>query len=125
MNGMSKLEAAYYSSAYWKEVRKAVYERDGAKCSICESPYNLHVHHLTYAHARNELEYLGDLTLLCGSCHNQVHAKDREPQERLCPFCGDGRLLFPCDDCVEIAEECGYRLGVEALPIPHMVLKPR
>jgi hypothetical protein len=121
---MSKLEASYYQTAYWKEVRKAVYARDGGKCTNCGSPFNLHVHHESYAHAHDELEHLEDVVLLCRNCHNKMHTKQVKAQESKCPFCGDGRSKFPCNSCIDVAEECGYSfvqdddLGLDMVLLP-------
>ena len=63
----------FLKSDYWKQVRTAVLERDGRQCQQCGAKTNLHAHHLSYKHHRDEINHLGDLVTLCENCHAQVH----------------------------------------------------
>lgn len=69
----------YMESSAWKEKRKAKLREADYKCERCGSAKNLTVHHLTYAHLRNEP--LDDLIVLCWNCHNQIHRRDKEAAE--------------------------------------------
>jgi 5-methylcytosine-specific restriction endonuclease McrA len=60
------------NSEYWKEVRQKILARD-RKCVKCGSVLFLEVHHKTYIHKGDELEYLEDLILLCSNCHQKEH----------------------------------------------------
>lgn len=66
----------YRESKDWENIRNLVLERDGYKCRTCGSTdRQLHVHHSTYEHLYNELNYLDDLITLCSVCHRGVHNK--------------------------------------------------
>ena len=57
----------YLQSDKWAMIRNAIIERDNFKCTVCDSPDNLHVHHLTYENVGNEKDE--DLITLCRGCH--------------------------------------------------------
>lgn len=62
--------AAYLRSEWWREFSR--YIRETRKiCERCAFPYELNVHHKTYARIGNELD--SDLILLCRSCHAREH----------------------------------------------------
>ena len=61
----------FLKTRYWMAISKRL--RDGAKCEICGSTENLHVHHKTYEHHGYEHLYLEDLQCLCNDCHLKVH----------------------------------------------------
>ena len=63
----------YLQTKRWKDKRILVLERDNNQCQKCGSTDNLHVHHLTYKHWRNE--ELEELITLCSSCHSSIHNK--------------------------------------------------
>lgn len=67
----------YYSSKYWKYVQATVFTRDSFSCCICGQSWpksvELHCHHKTYEHFKNELDHLEDLETLCVYCHNGMH----------------------------------------------------
>ena len=65
----------YLKSAEWKEIRQLVLKRDGFKCIECGSKIKLHVHHETYEHYKNEINYLEDLNTICEKCHSKIHNK--------------------------------------------------
>lgn len=70
---------AYLKSEKWKGLRRRAIDRADFKCERCGSAVNLEVHHLTYK--RFGHEELDDLVVLCNSCHNQIHQKDKEAEE--------------------------------------------
>lgn len=58
-------------SPKWETVRARIILRDGGKCSICNSAYRLHVHHIVpwrISHDNSD----GNLITLCPSCHIKV-----------------------------------------------------
>lgn len=72
----------FLQSSYWKEVRDAVFARDGA-CIKCGVKDNLHAHHLTYKHHYKELEHLKDLITLCIVCHTALHNKKNNNKNKI------------------------------------------
>ena len=68
-----KQHLKYLQTKKWKDKRLLVLERDNNQCQNCKSTSNLHVHHLTYKHWRNE--ELEELITLCSSCHSSIHHK--------------------------------------------------
>lgn len=58
----------------WKAKRLEILERDGHKCTVCESTEKLQVHHLYYRKTKKAWEYPDKaLTTLCKSCHEDEH----------------------------------------------------
>lgn len=69
----------YLASNKWKQKARQVRNRDKHRCVHCSaSACELHVHHLTYKHLRNEP--LDDLITLCKPCHQKLHNLPRDPQ---------------------------------------------
>jgi hypothetical protein len=60
----------YLESDDWKKLRMIILERDKYQCQICYQQAN-DVHHLTYAHLKNE--YLFELISLCRDCHDNKY----------------------------------------------------
>jgi 5-methylcytosine-specific restriction endonuclease McrA len=58
----------YRSSRRWRKLRLQCYRRDGFRCRICNSSWNLNAHHRRYARRWGE-ETVDDLTTLCSLCH--------------------------------------------------------
>jgi 5-methylcytosine-specific restriction endonuclease McrA len=57
----------YFSSRFWRMLRKRVLVRDGFACVQCKSKYLVHVDHLRYPGIG--VEELDDLQTLCAYCH--------------------------------------------------------
>lgn len=74
----------YIESDRWKIKRDQATNRVKNKCEECGSPYDLQVHHLTYARLGNE--NLKDLKVLCRDCHIIAH---------------EGKLGMPLDSLTE------------------------
>jgi 5-methylcytosine-specific restriction endonuclease McrA len=74
--GCSPERQAFYSSAEWAEVVPKVWARDNYQCQRCgASSHGLHIHHLeTFANKKCRAD-MGNLVLLCKSCHNFVHSR--------------------------------------------------
>lgn len=52
-----------------------VMKRDGFKCQLCGSKYNLNVHHMKYEKDKKAWEYsTAVLITLCKDCHKKVHS---------------------------------------------------
>lgn len=60
----------------WQRKRLEIMQRDGWKCSGCESDDKpLHVHHIRYISGRKPWEYAdGDLSTFCLDCHKLYHS---------------------------------------------------
>jgi hypothetical protein len=63
----------FLKTPYWNEVKTIVLDRDGHKCTKCNSTKFLHVHHTTYRHHFNEKDHIEDLITLCDMCHKKEH----------------------------------------------------
>lgn len=68
----------YLRTNHWQRVRDLVWNRDGPACQGCGARWEagdapFHTHHWTYAHRGLEHRHLGDLSLLCPSCHEIAH----------------------------------------------------
>ena len=62
---------AYLKSPKWQATRKRLYRAYEYKCAMCGSPKNLNVHHITYENLGEEKDE--DLTVLCQTCHSELH----------------------------------------------------
>ena len=62
----------YRKTEAWRDLRSQVMERFDGRCAACNCTENLHVHHRTYE--RVGQEDIGDLTLLCMTCHQLLHS---------------------------------------------------
>lgn len=56
--------------------RKRILERDGYKCQKCNSPQELHVHHIVMV-ADDGLDEDENLITLCGGCHLEWHLSEQ------------------------------------------------
>ncbi len=63
----------FLKTEYWQSVCGIVYARFGGHCATCNSSKMLHVHHRTYENKGDEFNHIGDLTLLCATCHVIIH----------------------------------------------------
>ena len=59
----------------WKRKRKLIIDRDGGKCTVCQSTNKLVVHHTYYYQERIKPWLYPDdcLITLCEECHNDWH----------------------------------------------------
>lgn len=62
---------AYLKTPEWKRRRLAVMRRARNLCEGCGTNRAVHVHHLTYERAGNEM--LFDLVAVCVGCHQRLH----------------------------------------------------
>jgi 5-methylcytosine-specific restriction endonuclease McrA len=68
--------------AAWRQVRRAVLERDGGRCCSCGTKEDLEVHHeipLSTFDNPERANQMTNLVTLCSSCHSEVEAS-RKPE---------------------------------------------
>ena len=65
----------YLLSKAWEKVRKLAFEFYQYNCCACGSRYNLQVHHRNYKNLYKET--MIDVMLLCESCHEEHHKKNK------------------------------------------------
>jgi 5-methylcytosine-specific restriction endonuclease McrA len=64
----------YLQTDQWKAIRLKVLKRDNFLCQGCLEAPATEVHHLSYAHWKNELMF--ELLSVCSNCHhNRIHIK--------------------------------------------------
>lgn len=68
----------FLKSVYWKTVRKYVLWIRGNKCSRCGRTKDIQLHHETYEHRGSEYLHLGDLVVLCSSCHETYEHTNKD-----------------------------------------------
>lgn len=73
--------AAYLKTPEWQLKRQKVISRAGGLCEGCGERGATQVHHLTYAHWKNEL--LFELVAVCDECHSVCHEADNSPASGL------------------------------------------
>lgn len=81
---------AYLDSEKWRELRNECLSKDGFKCVICGSPYDLNAHHLIYPHILGT-ESVHDLITVCKTCHAKIEK-----------FKDSGEILFKRWDSAKI-----------------------
>lgn len=69
----------YIRSKAFKEVKKAVEERDGGECQVCsrtrQNGVNLTCHHRVYRHLYEGIpSEVDDCITLCSICHKAIHS---------------------------------------------------
>ncbi|MEH2135433.1 HNH endonuclease [Nostoc sp.] len=64
---------SYLRTKFWKSVREMAIARAGSACQLCNNKTRLQVHHRTYENRGYEDKHLGDLTVLCRTCHQKFH----------------------------------------------------
>jgi 5-methylcytosine-specific restriction enzyme A len=88
IDGSSTLRQTMYARSFWKELAKAVYERDGYKCLRCGATHTvknkLHAHHVKKWAGNPESRFeLKNIVTICQSCHNFIHSKENTKNEFL------------------------------------------
>jgi hypothetical protein len=65
-----------YKHPMWQKKRLEALQAAGFECQCCQDGESqLHVHHRAYIKGRNVWEYeVGELEVLCESCHSTAHA---------------------------------------------------
>ena len=80
--GITPERQAFYASQEWRVACKAVWRRANALCERCGADHRdssrrstFHVHHIVGFAATALRAVIGNLALLCGTCHRFVHSK--------------------------------------------------
>ncbi|OJF99976.1 HNH endonuclease [Pararhizobium antarcticum] len=125
----------YLKSEAWKAKRRLIFARSGGKCEGCGIASATQVHHLTYAHAKQE--FLFELVAVCDACHDRLHG-DRQANangeaevdtswgEHPCNGCrftsdSDGQpWCFIADEPVKIALAIGGNCGPDRSLFEHL-----
>jgi len=87
--GVTPERQAFYASVEWRKACSAVWKRDNATCQRCDlhrddSPdMPFHIHHIVPFSDRALRAVVGNLVLLCESCHRFVHSKRNTSREYL------------------------------------------
>lgn len=58
------------------DTRKAVYRRDHYRCSLCDSPKSIQIHHAIPRGQGGDPVSMHNLITLCGKCHALAHGLD-------------------------------------------------
>ncbi len=97
----------FLETDYWRSVRLAMFHRHGRSCGLCGvKKGRVDIHHRTYKHHGEELRNLGDLIILCRTCHESAHSPAL-CMNCLCPR-GKGLVLsvsgkiLACPECSEV-----------------------
>ena len=65
----AKEKQEYMKSTKWQELSRVV--KLAGHCEVCNSPYNLECHHITYKNLGDEP--LSSLACVCRTCHESIH----------------------------------------------------
>lgn len=89
-DGRSLIRERARCSAKLAEWRKAVYLRDGHKCTICGSTGYIHAHHVIPFSENESLAFdVSNGLTVCEKCHGEIHGKDfSSRRKKTCPTCG-------------------------------------
>lgn len=69
---MDKRYQEYLQSDWWQKNREMALKAADYKCYVCGCPFELQVHHLSYAHIGYET--LNDLVVLCKTHHKNIES---------------------------------------------------
>lgn len=88
IDGSSPERNRMYARSFWKDLIRAIYERDDYKCARCGAPHSgknrLHAHHVKpWAGNPNARFDLRNIITLCAACHTWVHSKRNVAREYL------------------------------------------
>ena len=76
----SRLHAAL-NRRQWADTRRAVFERDGWRCTGCGRAGRLEAHHIKPLHKNGAPFDLANLETLCRRCHIERHWRKLTPGE--------------------------------------------
>ena len=68
------------TGAAWRRLRRKALDRDGWRCTRCESPVDLEMHHGVPLDAGGDALALGNVSMLCASCHIDSHRTIDDPE---------------------------------------------
>ena len=76
------LRHARLNARRWARVRRAVFERDGYRCTACHRPGRLEAHHEPPLRAGGDPYDVTEIKTLCRSCHVDRHRRDDMAPDR-------------------------------------------
>lgn len=90
LGGVTPERQREYSRALWKQVKRAVRERDEGKCRRCGNVVpgakQMHTHHIhPWARHPSRRFDIDNIVTLCRSCHGWVHGRENLNREFLVP----------------------------------------
>ncbi len=68
------------TGARYERLRRACLDRDNWRCTRCESPAGLQMHHPIALDDGGDPWSLGNVRMLCGDCHIDAHRTIRDPE---------------------------------------------
>ena len=68
------------TGAAWQRLRRAALDRDRWRCVKCESPVDLEMHHVIPLDKGGAPLALGNVSMLCASCHVDSHRTIADPE---------------------------------------------
>lgn len=88
--GFTPERQSFYASQEWADAVKAIWMRDNARCQRCGVHHNMaetrgtfHIHHITSFQVAALRAAVGNLVLLCATCHRHVHSRKNITKEFL------------------------------------------
>lgn len=70
----NKVDRSFKNTAWYKNLRKDVFDRDGNKCVECSKDSELQIHHIIPVKEKVD-HSLSNLITLCKICHQAKHSK--------------------------------------------------
>ena len=68
------------TGAAWRRLRRAALDRDRWRCTKCESPVGLEMHHLVPLDKGGAPLALDNVRMQCRDCHVDSHRAIRDPE---------------------------------------------
>ena len=68
------------TGARWERLRRWCLDRDNWRCTKCESPADLEMHHVIALDAGGDPWSLANVRMLCTSCHVDAHRTIADPE---------------------------------------------
>jgi 5-methylcytosine-specific restriction endonuclease McrA len=88
VDGSSPERQSAYARCFWKEIARAVLDRDGHRCVRCHAPRSvttrIHAHHIRPWAGNPESRFsLSNIVSVCEACHRWIHSKRNVANELL------------------------------------------
>ena len=64
----------------WRRLRRWCLDRDSWRCTRCESPADLEMHHVIALDRGGDPYALDNVAMLCASCHIDAHRTVPDPE---------------------------------------------
>ena len=68
------------TGAAWQRLRRRCLDRDGWRCTRCESPARLEMHHVIALDKGGAPLALDNVAMLCADCHIDTHRTIDDPE---------------------------------------------